>query len=180
MRYVSKIISYDFSEVYWSDFIDIMSIEITDDATGRKEEFNCQGWNKRNFTFMNDTYGVELEWGVFLVRDIDLKLYELIEYTMTIKNDYKIMFNLEKPIDEFETLYPNSNRFSGSNPYFSLGQVVLSKYDYSPKWASPVQVHGDILDIIFKPAGVIMRYKILDLVKFNRLITKYKTLSGGV
>ena len=180
MRYISKIKSYDFSEVYWSDFTDILSIEITDDITGSKERYHLQGLDKRSFVQFKDVYGVELEWGIFLVRDVDLKLYELIEYTMTIKSDYKIMFNLEKPIDEFETLYPNSNRFSGSNPYFSLGQIVLSKYDYSPKWASPVQVHGDILDIIFKPAGVIMRYKILDLVKFNRLITKYKTLSRGV
>lgn len=180
MRYVSKIISDDYNEVYWDDFDNITSFQITDDITKKVVEYKIDGFNSVNFEDLKDVYGVELEWGVFLVRDIDLKLYELIEYDKTIKNNYKIIFNIEKPIDKFGTLYPNSNRFTGSNPCFSLGQVVFDKYSYNPKCGSIVQINNDKLDIVFKPDGVVMRYKILDLVKFNRFIIKCKTLLRGV
>lgn len=177
MKYVSKIVDYCFEEVFWSDFQNIEYIEITDEDTGTTEKYSCQGFDKRNFTDFSNIYGVELEWGIFLTRPIDLKLYECIDLVaVELLDNLNITFNIESPIDKNSTLFPCSNRFSGTSPCFTLGQVVYSKLGVIRKFLSPVEVVDDKLIIRFKPARLQHVYKILDMKKFNNLITKYKTL----
>jgi hypothetical protein len=198
MKYVSRVLDEYADDMLYLGRGDLYAIDITDTETKTVERYNIVGndgaklLNNQSIHDMGYIYGLDINEGAWKITPYDFMLYNLIKFKATIPIVTSCKVPLSIPIDSTRTLMTNNFMYS-NDPAFTIASLIFERNNRiftendiithngvlnnkGREKVVSIQSKASTLSIVFKNSGVMWLYDIVDMKKFNILLTKYSCL----